>query len=83
MGDLPLIYHEKQQERLCGVHCLNNLVQGPYYGPGDLGQIAREFDEKEKNMMLESGFDSRDFLKYMAEDSGNVADDGNFSVQVL
>ncbi len=26
---------------------------------------------------------TKDFLKYMAEDSGNVALDGNFSVQVI
>ena len=26
---------------------------------------------------------TNDFLKYMAEDSGNVALDGNFSVQVI
>ena len=33
-------------------------------------------------MMMESGAMSADFLKFMAEDSGNVAADGNFSIQV-
>ena len=32
--------------------------------------------------MAEGGMESEDYLKYMAEDSGNVAADGNFSVQV-
>ena len=25
------IYHEKQVASLCGQHCLNNLLQGPYF----------------------------------------------------
>jgi ataxin-3 len=33
--------------------------------------------------MAEEGVESADFLKFLAEDSGNVAGDGNFSVQVL
>jgi len=33
--------------------------------------------------MSENGFESKDFLKFAAEDSGNVADDGNYSIQVL
>ena len=32
--------------------------------------------------MAEGGVESEDYLKYIAEDSGNVAADGNFSVQV-
>ena len=32
--------------------------------------------------MAEGGMESEDYLKYIAEDSGNVAADGNFSVQV-
>jgi len=45
--------------------------------------IAKEFDEKERQMMLESGATGADFLKFMAEESGNLADDGNYSVQVV
>ena len=33
--------------------------------------------------MAEDGTTTNEFLKFMAEDSGNVAGDGNFSVQVL
>jgi len=81
--ELPMIYHEKQQERLCGVHCLNSLLQGHYFTAVDLMMIAREIDDAERRVMLEMGSDTKDFLKFMAEDSGNVADDGNYSVQVL
>lgn len=42
-----------------------------------------QFDETERQLMATHGTDTNDFLKYMAEDSANVADDGFYSVQVL
>lgn len=80
MGSL---YHEKQVSLLCGVHALNTLLQGPYFTADDLRDIAAEFDQRERDLMKEAGVDSADFLRYMAEDSGNAAVDGNFSIQVL
>jgi len=77
------IYHETQEAGLCGVHCLNSLLQAPYYSEIDLANIARSLDQKERQLMLEAGTDSADLIKYLAEDSGNVADDGNYSLQVL
>jgi len=77
------IYHEKQDAALCGVHCVNSLLQGHYFTAVDLMMIAREIDEQERKVMLEMGADTKDFLKFMAEESGNVADDGNYSIQVL
>lgn len=51
--------------------------------PGDCClQIALELDQQERAFMAEGGMESEDYLKYMAEESGNVAADGNFSVQV-
>jgi ataxin-3 len=46
------VYHEKQMENmsLCGQHCVNNLLQGADFGPGDLGQIARALDRKEHTL---------------------------------
>ena len=79
----PSLYHEKQVSLLCGQHALNSLLQGPYFTAEDLTAIAVEFDERERNLMRESGVESADFLKYMAEDSGNAAADGNYSIQVL
>eukprot|EP01102_Stenamoeba_stenopodia_P001865 TRINITY_DN11689_c0_g1_i1.p1 TRINITY_DN11689_c0_g1~~TRINITY_DN11689_c0_g1_i1.p1 ORF type:complete len:267 (-),score=47.34 TRINITY_DN11689_c0_g1_i1:260-1060(-) len=87
MAKLPtgeyFLYHEKQVAGLCGVHCLNTLLQGSYFTEIDLMTIAQEFDKKEREVMGEYGTETNEFLKYMAEDSGNVADDGNYSVQVL
>jgi len=77
------LYHEKQDAGLCGVHALNNLLQGPYFSEVDLMQIAQRLDAQEKSIMAEQGIETDDFIKFAAEDSGNVALDGNFSVGVL
>ena len=47
------IYHEKQLSALCGVHALNNLLQGPYYGAGDLADVARAIDARELALLSE------------------------------
>ncbi|KAK9842118.1 hypothetical protein WJX84_005359 [Apatococcus fuscideae] len=78
-----LLYHEKQVAALCGVHCLNTLLQGPYFSEIDLAQIAQELDAAEQSFMMEGGTEAEDYLKYIAEGSGNVAADGMFSSQVL
>jgi len=77
------IYHEKQDAGLCGVHALNNLLQGPYFSEIDLMQIAQRLDAQEKSIMAEQGYETLDYIKFVAEDSGNVAVDGNFSIGVL
>jgi len=77
------VYHERQASALCGVHCINALFQQPTFTELDLAKIAHDLDEKERMVMMESGNDSADFLKFMAEESVNVGDDGNFSIQVL
>ncbi|EFA77822.1 predicted protein [Heterostelium album PN500] len=77
------VYFEHQVASLCGVHCLNTLLQGSYFTAVDLANVAHELDEKERDVMLQAGVDSSDFIKFAAEGSGNVADDGFYSVQVL
>jgi Ataxin-3 len=67
---------------LCGVHCINTLLQGPFMTEWDLAKIAQELDAMERNLMASQGVDTKDFLKYAAEESGNVAGDGMFSIQV-
>lgn len=79
---MPVIYHERQQSALCGQHCLNNLLQGPFFSEVELAQIAQELDAKELALMTENGVDE-DTRKFLAQGSQNVGDDGNFSVQVL
>jgi Ataxin-3 len=77
------IYHEKQVSSLCGQHCINNLLQMPAFTAFDLADIAHELDAKERKFMLEQGSTTPEALKFLAEDSGNVDEAGNFSLQVL
>jgi ataxin-3 len=80
------IYHERQEAQLCGQHALNNLVQQNAFSPGDLAEIADQLDQMELNYMAqnnEGGVSSKDYLKRMAEGSGNVDESGNFSIEVL
>lgn len=49
---------------LCGVHCLNNLLQGPYFGVEDLMEIALELDRKEKELMAEMGTETPEYQKF-------------------
>ncbi|CAM9461716.1 unnamed protein product, partial [Discosporangium mesarthrocarpum] len=77
------VYHEKQESSLCGQHCLNNLLQDGVFSAPDLAEIAQELDAKERQYMLEAGITTPDALRFLAEDSGNVDEAGNFSIQVL
>jgi hypothetical protein len=46
------IYFEKQSnDRLCGVHCLNSLLQGPYFDPIMLSEIGLRLDEMENQLL--------------------------------
>eukprot|EP00761_Pharyngomonas_kirbyi_P002592 gb/GECH01002596.1/.p1 GENE.gb/GECH01002596.1/~~gb/GECH01002596.1/.p1 ORF type:complete len:265 (+),score=93.79 gb/GECH01002596.1/:1-795(+) len=77
------LYHEKQEASLCAVHALNNLLQQPCYTAVELAEFAGRLDNQEQSLMLESGVHSSDYNKYMAEDSGNVREDGYFSISVI
>ena len=45
-------------------------------------QIAHELDAEERALMLSSGADGADYQRFLQEESGNVAADGMFSIQV-
>ncbi|XP_065828779.1 ataxin-3-like [Oscarella lobularis] len=77
------IFHETQEGSLCAQHCLNSLVQGPYFTAVDLGNIARDLDEEERQRMAEGDVESEEYQKFLREPSHNVDDSGFFSVQVL
>ncbi|XP_076036538.1 ataxin-3-like isoform X2 [Oratosquilla oratoria] len=80
---MEFIYHEKQDGSLCGLHCLNNLLQGHYYTAVDLAEIAQQMDQEEQTRMAESGIHTDDFRRFMEQPSSNMDDSGMFSVQVL
>jgi ataxin-3 len=80
------IYHERQEASLCGQHALNNLAQKPVFTAYQLAQIAHQLDELELSYMAqndEGGTRSTDYQRRLAEGSGNVDAQGNFSIQVL
>ena len=71
--DFPrkIVYFEKQSDdRLCGLHCLNNLLQGPYLDVITLSEIGIQLDKIEQEL---TGVHSQN----------NVDNDGNFGIQVL
>ena len=48
------IYWEKQRtDRLCGVNCINSLLQGPIFNEFDLASIGLALDEQEKQLMFD------------------------------
>lgn len=77
------IFHEVQDSMLCGQHALNNLLQESLFTPVDLGDIAQGLDAQERRFMMEGGTMTPDALKFLSENSGNVDESGNFSIQVL
>jgi 3-hydroxymyristoyl/3-hydroxydecanoyl-(acyl carrier protein) dehydratase len=62
---INLIYHEKQDASLCGLHAINNLLQKKMVEPEDLSQIAIDLDKQEEQMMLENGKDSFQYKEYL------------------
>ena len=66
------IYWEKQGvDSLCGVHCINSLLQGislinlgPFFDEIKLSEIALELDRQEHELMKEQGM-TDDYIKYL------------------
>ncbi|KDP24497.1 hypothetical protein JCGZ_25061 [Jatropha curcas] len=75
-----MLYHEVQEAKLCAVHCVNTVLQGPFFSEFDLAALASDLDCKERQMMQDSGACTGDFL---SAESHNVSLDGDFSIQVL
>ncbi|CAH0391644.1 unnamed protein product [Bemisia tabaci] len=77
------IFHEKQEGYLCAQHCLNALLQGPYFTPVELATLGQQMDDEERIRMAENGVDSADYQRFLEQPSGNMDDSGYFSVQVI
>ncbi|OMO97436.1 Machado-Joseph disease protein MJD [Corchorus olitorius] len=82
-----MLYHEVQESKLCAVHCVNTVLQGPFFSEFDLAALASDLDSKERQMMLQgtaaaaaaAASSAGDFL---SEESHNVSLGGDFSIQV-
>ena len=55
---------------LCGLHCINALLQGPIFDEVTLSQIAIALDQEERQLL--AGENSQFF-----QESANVANDGS------
>ncbi|XP_039145802.1 ataxin-3 homolog [Dioscorea cayenensis subsp. rotundata] len=77
-----LLYHEVQESKLCAVHCVNTVLQGPFFSEFDLAALASDLDRRERQMMLQ-GVDGGLSGDFLSEDSHNVSMGGDFSIQVL
>ncbi|XP_052122226.1 ataxin-3-like isoform X1 [Frankliniella occidentalis] len=73
----------KQEGCLCAQHCLNALLQGPYFTAVDLATLGQQMDEQERERMAENGVDSEEYQNFIRQPSGNMDDSGYFSVQVI
>ncbi|KAJ8753854.1 hypothetical protein K2173_000108 [Erythroxylum novogranatense] len=71
-----MLYHEVQEGKLCALHCVNTVLQGPFFSEVDLAALATDLDHKERQVMQQFG----DFLSF---ESHNVSLGGDFSIQVL
>ncbi|KAL3873803.1 hypothetical protein ACJMK2_036888, partial [Sinanodonta woodiana] len=72
-----------QEGSLCAQHCLNALLQGQYFSPTDLADIASQLDEQERQQMAEAGLQSVAYRRFLEQPSSNYDDSGFFSVQVI
>ncbi len=53
MGPDALVYWEFQEpgKLTCGMHCLNTLLQGPFFDEVELSQIALQIDAEESKLL--------------------------------
>lgn len=68
------IFHERQEGSLCAQHCLNALLQGPYFNAVDLAELAAQLDQEESAQL---GHVNNSHVSH------NMNEEGYFSVQVI
>ncbi|CAH8615492.1 unnamed protein product [Dicrocoelium dendriticum] len=68
------IFHERQEGSLCAQHCLNALLQGPYFNAVDLAELAAQLDQEESDQLGHVN---------NSRTSHNMNEEGYFSVQVI
>eukprot|EP00922_Rhytidocystis_sp_ex-Travisia-forbesii_P021345 GHVS01031274.1.p1 GENE.GHVS01031274.1~~GHVS01031274.1.p1 ORF type:complete len:449 (-),score=77.34 GHVS01031274.1:51-1265(-) len=75
-----IVYWEKQgADRLCAMHCINSLLQGPYFSESSMVDVAQQLDKKERQLLGSAA----EYENYVSEAAGNAADDGNFNITVI
>ncbi|KAK9098423.1 hypothetical protein Syun_025468 [Stephania yunnanensis] len=54
-----MLYHEVHESKLCAVHCVNTVLQGPFFSEFDFAALAFDLDRTERQMMIQSSAISR------------------------
>ncbi|TPX74653.1 hypothetical protein CcCBS67573_g04089 [Chytriomyces confervae] len=78
--DLGIVFFERQEGQLCAQHALNSLLQGQYFSPVDLSQIASDLDNQELSALAEGGNNPPNTANFTSQ---NFDDSGFFSIQVI
>lgn len=55
---------------LCAQHALNALLQGPYFDPSQLADVAKQMDDLERNQLDDEAWRSRDTQSLNMDDTG-------------
>lgn len=85
-SDSDHVYFEKQsgRDRLCGLHCLNNLLQGPVFTSAMLASIGQKLNADERRLAGGEPTSARnDGGAFPQSEWSNVSADGNFSLTTL
>lgn len=75
----PVTERQEPGSMLCAQHALNALLQGNYYDPSQLADVAKQLDQLERSQVDEATWQAR------GDDASslNMDDTGYFSVSVL
>jgi len=68
----PIYFEKQESDRLCGLHCINSLLQGPFFTISDFSEMAMELDSNERKI-----------ISTRQSTNENVDLDGNYNIQVL
>jgi len=63
--NMCLLMFLQQEGSLCAQHCLNALLQGPYFSAVDLAEIGRQLDETEREQMAVGGTDNESYQRFL------------------
>ena len=78
------MYFEKQgNDLMCGLHCINALLQGPIFDEVSMSEIAQQLDAEERALLDGASASGGNFGGGIGADgtsSHNVANSGNYSI---
>ena len=67
MTNLEIVYWEKQgKDRLCAVHCVNSLLQGPKFSEFDFSRIGQALDKAEAALGIKAAGENMDASGYFS-----------------